>query len=147
MPGIEDMGSELSHTKVQALPSNVTSQHTISSELKLSNQRLVQIYRNVISIGRDDSLAPCDSDTASEELLSPHDERINGFRHIDDVLFQHCFALSEDVSSDLFKAFDKEDDGVVEWRACLAGLTLCGEAEVQQKCELILSIVSTFITF
>ena len=144
MLGIEDMGSELSHTKVQALASNVTLHHAISSELKLSNQHLIQIYSNVISIGRDSSLAPCDSDTASEELLrTPHDERINGFRHIDDVLFQQCFALSEDVSSGLFKAFDKEDDGVVEWRTCLAGLTLCGEAEVQQKCELILSIVST----
>ncbi|XP_072029870.1 uncharacterized protein [Amphiura filiformis] len=121
------MGSELSSAHIKTLPSTLINPKLSSilpSPKRLSYQYLCQIYRNVTHVTRGSSSRP----------------EFSGCRHLDEALFQYHFALKEDVSSDLFKAFDREEDGVIEWRPCLAGLTLCGDATLQQKCDLILSI-------
>ena len=104
--------------------------------LRLTNDHLVQIYHNVTS------LTNWEHRFSEEDTCSITTNTNSGRQYLDESLFREYFELCSDVSSEVFKAFDREEDGVVDWRHCLAGLTLCSKASVQEKCVLILSVVS-----
>ncbi len=131
------MGNDFSSPKPPLYIKNPQLVSVLLDPNQLSYQRLYQIYQNVTQ-SKEETVPQAGGTPAL--LRSQCDGALSPY--LDEVLFEHWFCLNTDVSNDLFKAFDREEDGVVKWKSVLAGLTLCGNATVQQKCDLILCIVS-----
>ncbi|XP_077978700.1 uncharacterized protein LOC144434118 [Glandiceps talaboti] len=52
---------------------------------------------------------------------------------IDKNRFINCLDLDEDITTKLFTIFDSSGDGVIKWRECLAGLSLCVCGSLREK--------------
>ncbi|XP_070566677.1 uncharacterized protein [Ptychodera flava] len=52
---------------------------------------------------------------------------------VDRNRFVQCLDLDENVTAKLLSAFDRDGDGVINWRECLAGLSLCVNGSLREK--------------
>uniref|UniRef100_A0ABM0MB82 EF-hand calcium-binding domain-containing protein 1-like n=1 Tax=Saccoglossus kowalevskii TaxID=10224 RepID=A0ABM0MB82_SACKO len=53
--------------------------------------------------------------------------------HVDKNTFLHCLDLEETIGDKIFTAFDCDKTGLINWRECLSGLSLCVNGSLREK--------------